>query len=598
MTSAAGGSSGGTGAGAAGGPGPGVAPGASTGEAAKAGRVEVIDAGGQSLGEFGQDGKPVAPNAAIQQAGPERDRAEARSIERNADALAERRDKGTLTAGDQRDLAQQDAKSLAAIQDPTERRFAAAAVGENVREHADYRDELHRAAPQLAKEAEAAAKENDRRNAEKESGKAAEFESMHLAKAERAQAWTPEQAAEQARKDVTTLRAADHSERHYAAGDMAISAEHSKAYREALTKEAPEVAAEVEARRARPDVGATAANDSMAPRGPAANEPMQRESLVIDQTTQSRLADARARDRNSASTEMGLNGIEPSTGREAQAMDDAGEAKRAAWLRKGQKTQQTEQAGTKGGAGKPTGNQVESDEVFTASNADVKPAVPPDVEKRYVRVGDKYYHPQNTEVPAFEDKGTRLETRSNSEAVAETMVHIAKARGWDEVKVSGSETFRREVWLEAAANGMHVKGYTPTEQDKVELAKRTRDTSVNTVEEDKRFRGRESEAPQETVKPAQQTPEHRRAQAFSDRPPAEAVREHPELAGAYAAAAATDRKAEADGLTTEQRAIVAARVRQNLVNAIERGEAPQLAVREEREVERRREVEASKEATR
>lgn len=575
--------------------GPSVTPAAATGAAAKAARVDVINAGDQSLGEVGQGGTPVPPNAVFQGVGPERDRAEVRAIVRNADALTERRDKGTLTAGDQRDLAQQDAKSLASIEDPAERRFAAVVVGESAREHPEYRKELTRAAPQLAKEAEAAAKENDRRTAEKESGKAAEFESMQLAKAEQAHAWTPQQAAEQARKDVTTLREADRAERHYAVSDMATSADHSKAYREALTKESPEVAAEVEARRVRPDMSAQAANDGVAPRGPAANGPMQRESLLIDQTTASRLADARARDRNGAAIEMELNGIEPSTTRESRAMDAAGEANGAAGLRQSQEAQQT---GAMGSAGKPNSTQVETNEAFTPSNTDVKAVVPPDVEKRYLRVGERYYHPQNTAVPAFEDKGSRLETRSNSEAVAATLVHIAKSRGWDEVKVSGSETFKREVWLEAAANGMQVKGYSPTEQDKVELVKRTRHTPANTVEEDKRFRGRESEAPQEAAKPAQQTPGQRRAQAFADRPPAEAVSEHPELARAYAAAAATDRKAKADGLSPEQRAIVAARVRENLVNAIERGIAPQVAVREERRVERRREAEARQEVTR
>lgn len=596
MTSAAGGSSGGAGAGAAGGPGPGVAPGAPTGDAAKAGRVEVIDAGGQSLGEFGQDGKPVAPNVKFEPSGKDAEATARRTIEKNNEALMPV-PKDALRPEEARAAVSEDVASMGTIKDPNERHAAAVAMGDSARSQAAYREELQRAAPQLAREAEAALQEEDRRSAEKEGRKAAEFESMQLAKAERAQAWTPEQAADQARKDVAALREADRTERHYAAGDMAVSAEHSKAYREALTKEAPEVAAEVEARRARPDVSATAANDGMAPRGPAANESMQRDSLVIDQATQSRLADARARDRTSAAAEMGLNGIEPSTTREAQAMDDAGEAKRTAWLRKGQEAQQAEQGG-KGGAAKPAGNQVESDEVFTASHADVKPVVPADVEKRYLRVGDKFYHPQNTDVVAFEDKGNRLETRSNSEAVAETMVHIAKARGWDEIKVSGSETFRREVWLEAAASGMHVKGYTPTEQDKAELAKRTRDQPTNTVEEDKRFRARETDAQQEAAKPAQQTPDQRRAQAFAERPPAEAVGEHPELAGAYAASAAAGRKAETDGLTPEQRAVVSARVRQNLINAIERGEAPQVAVREEREVERRREAEASKEATR
>ena len=102
---------------------------------------------------------------------------------------------------------------------------------------------------------------------------------------------------------------------------------------------------------------------------------------------------------------------------------------------------------------KASDNTVESDEIFTASQADIKPLVPQDIEKRYLRVGSTFYHPKNTDLVAFEDKGNKLETRSNSEQIAESMVRIAEARGWDEIKVSGSETFRREVWLEAAATG-------------------------------------------------------------------------------------------------------------------------------------------------
>lgn len=52
-----------------------------------------------------------------------------------------------------------------------------------------------------------------------------------------------------------------------------------------------------------------------------------------------------------------------------------------------------------------SGNKLESDKIFTASQADVKPLVPPEIEKQYLRVGDKFYHPKNTDLVAFEDKG-------------------------------------------------------------------------------------------------------------------------------------------------------------------------------------------------
>ena len=200
------------------------------------------------------------------------------------------------------------------------------------------------------------------------------------------------------------------------------------------------------------------------------------ETIVIDQATKDRLAGIRARDSVQAKEALGLNSIEPDLERKQQKLDDEKEeAKRAAWLKKADQTQQ--EAPPK----KTSDNKVESDEVFTATQ-EAKPLVPKEIEKQYLRVGDKYYHPKNADVLAFEDKGNKLETRSNSEQIAESMVRIAEARGWDEIKVSGSETFRREVWLEAASRGMHVKGYEPSEQDKAHLVKRSNDRQTNNVE--------------------------------------------------------------------------------------------------------------------
>lgn len=56
---------------------------------------------------------------------------------------------------------------------------------------------------------------------------------------------------------------------------------------------------------------------------------------------------------------------------------------------------------------------------------------------------------------------------------------------------------------------------------------------------------------------------------------------YPELAGAVAAITAMEKKAEIDGLKHEQRAIVSARVRQNIIESIERGNIPQMKIRVE-----------------
>jgi hypothetical protein len=124
---------------------------------------------------------------------------------------------------------------------------------------------------------------------------------------------------------------------------------------------------------------------------------------------------------------------------------------------------------------------------------------------------------------------------------------------------------------------MHVKGYEPSEQDKAHLAKRSNDRQANHVEHSetpakaKDFRVRENDhdktvpvrdesgkvAGQETKETKPTTWNVQMAESFAKEPPAEAVKKYPELAGAYATVAAIDKKAEADGLDANQRAVVA-----------------------------------------
>jgi hypothetical protein len=391
--------------------------------------------------------------------------------------------------------------------------------------------------------------------------------------------------------------------------------------------------------------------------------------MGIDPTALERVAASRNREFAQVREAMGLNIVEPNIEKQQQQLTGEEEDKRAAWLKKGEEARDVQVSNDKSASG----NQVESDEVFTATQSDIKPLIPPEIEKQYLRVGDKFYHPKNTDMVAFEDKGNKLETKSNSENIAESMVRIAEARGWDEIKVSGSETFRREVWLEAAARGMQIKGYTPTEQDKAELAKRTNSQETNKIEKDnKPFRARENDVEQKStnndIKPEELVAHgaakylheeknsdsyfvttkdsqgqqrtswgvdleralnesgvkigdkvvitnegrqpvtvnvpitdekgtvvnhesrevHRNkwnielAETFAKDSPEEAVKKHPELAGAAALAAAMDKKAQADGLSPAQREIVTARVRQNIVNSIERGNIPEINIKEEK----------------
>ena len=221
-------------------------------------------------------------------------------------------------------------------------------------------------------------------------------------------------------------------------------------------------------------------------------------------------------------------------------------------------------------------NEVQSDEVFSTAEEDRLPLMPPDVAAKYIKVGNKYHFQRNPEAVAFQDRGNKLETQTNSPAVADSMVKIAQARGWDEIRVTGSESFKREVWFKAASQGMHVRGYTPNDADlaKLEAIKqgefRARE-KVNTIE-------------------GERTREQKMAEAFKNERPEKAMKEYPELAAVYAGVEAARRKAGQERLSADETKVVMARVTQNAAKSIERGHIPQVKVSKQ-EQDRRREAE-------
>jgi putative DNA primase/helicase len=96
-------------------------------------------------------------------------------------------------------------------------------------------------------------------------------------------------------------------------------------------------------------------------------------------------------------------------------------------------------------------------------------AVPSDVRDRFVQVGRNFYFPDGAH--AFTDRGRRLVSPSENTEVVRSLVEIAKARGWDEVVVSGTERFRKEAWAAGQLAGVTVRGYRASEFEKETLAR-------------------------------------------------------------------------------------------------------------------------------
>ena len=256
------------------------------------------------------------------------------------------------------------------------------------------------------------------------------------------------------------------------------------------------------------------------------------EKINISDETKEKLADRRARDSRNAAAEMGVTPIQQGADKKASGA-----------------------------------NNLDSDEIMNAPNN--KPKMPADIERAYVGVNGKYYNAK-TNAEAFEDKGNKLQTRSSNQDIASSLVKIAESRGWDEIKVSGTEAFRKAAWIEAASRGMQVKGYTPNEQDKVALEARLKGSPANTVENTK---------VREADKPASKNEE--RAQSFQNDSKSDALKKHPELSTAYAAQAAINKKMEQDGLSEAQKAYAQKIVDKRIAEAIQKGEIPNVQKREE-----------------
>ncbi|WP_282063608.1 LPD7 domain-containing protein [Roseobacter litoralis] len=74
--------------------------------------------------------------------------------------------------------------------------------------------------------------------------------------------------------------------------------------------------------------------------------------------------------------------------------------------------------------------------------------------------------------PTISDRGDSLHTKNADRSTAMDMIELAAHRGWSSMKVKGPEDFRREMWIEATAQGINVQGYRPNDKDRAEADRR------------------------------------------------------------------------------------------------------------------------------
>jgi hypothetical protein len=95
--------------------------------------------------------------------------------------------------------------------------------------------------------------------------------------------------------------------------------------------------------------------------------------------------------------------------------------------------------------------------------------IPQELARQFIHVGHSYYFSGGAH--AFEDRGRKLITRSENTELIRSLVAIAKARGWTEITLRGTERFRREAWQNAMLHGLAARGYRPSEVERAKIAR-------------------------------------------------------------------------------------------------------------------------------
>ncbi len=179
------------------------------------------------------------------------------------------------------------------------------------------------------------------------------------------------------------------------------------------------------------------------------------------------------------------------------------------------------------------------------------------VRKRYLAEAGQYFFRDRNNALAFEDKGPRIATLTEDPVVVASMVELAVAKGWKELKVTGSESFRRSVWLEAEKRGMAIRGYEPKPQDELLLQEM------------------KAQSPR-TVSVHQLGPD--RARTFTEQTQDEALKIYPELQKAYAGRASIYQWIDANIPDPQKQIELRAEIDRGMAERLTKGEIPSVVV--------------------
>jgi hypothetical protein len=98
---------------------------------------------------------------------------------------------------------------------------------------------------------------------------------------------------------------------------------------------------------------------------------------------------------------------------------------------------------------------------------------------RFVRNDVGEYRRLGEDRLALADEGERIRFVDKQMDAFQAGVELARAKGWETIRVAGSDKFKAEAWFHASSAGLRVEGYEPTEQDLERLGRVDAKTRVS-----------------------------------------------------------------------------------------------------------------------
>lgn len=85
--------------------------------------------------------------------------------------------------------------------------------------------------------------------------------------------------------------------------------------------------------------------------------------------------------------------------------------------------------------------------------------MPPELDTRFLRVGNKLYRSAHDKEPVAAITPDRIKAKDR-ESLPD-LIRLAKENGWTSIRVTGDEDFKRAAYLAATAQGIAIDGYQP-----------------------------------------------------------------------------------------------------------------------------------------